>query len=96
MEPFVGAVVVGAIASTILWLIVAILVRPVLAGTLHRLTVNFAVGSFVLINTAILLAALRLEDSGDVIRAVFGTAMGLQLVASMAAVMFVLRARKAH
>lgn len=86
-----GMFVVGSAAvASVLWLYVAVRVRPWITSTLHRIVVYLVIGSLVLVNLVVILAVVQLEE---VVRLTFGVSMGFQLVAAMAGVLLVRRRR---
>jgi hypothetical protein len=91
MAIYAGGVILGAVLCIVFWLLALIRVRSQIDGTLHRILIYFVIGSFVLVDVVVLLASAQNPGSAEIIRAIFGVAMGLQLIAAMAAFLFVRR-----
>jgi hypothetical protein len=78
-------VFVTAVASGGIWLLVVFRL-PRLANTMHQVTIVLTILTFVLIDGAILSIMVGLPQV--VMRLLFGMGMGIQLVAALAAYLF--------
>jgi len=90
MTALVGLGALGAAVASILWVIAAIGVRPLIAGDrfLHQTTVYLTVVSLVSLDLLLLCAIFQLIPM-ELAQALFGIVMGLQVVAALSAVIFV-------
>lgn len=87
-----GMFVIGSgVVSGILWLYVALTVNPWITSGLHRAVVSMTIAAFLLIDLVVIASATAIGP--EAVRALFGVAMGLQMVAGMAAVLLVRRRR---
>jgi drug/metabolite transporter (DMT)-like permease len=84
---FGGAVLIAALFASAFWIAAVSQVAPKIHLPAQRATWFTTAGSFLLINLTLVL--IFVADTGSsAIMAVFGLAMGLQLVASISAFLF--------
>ena len=82
------SIIAAAVLSTGLWVVTAWLIHPLVGDTMHRIHVYLSVVAFILTNMTVLVAT-----ADGPVMAVFGLAMGVQLVAASAGLLFARRHR---
>jgi len=86
----IGLGALGAAVAAVLWVVAAIGVRPLIAGDrfLHQTTVYLTVVSLVGLDL-LLVGAIFQVLPGELAQSLFGIVMGIQVVASLSAGIFV-------